>query len=87
MANHKSAEKRFRRNEKRRVLNHQRIARVRTFIKKVEKAILSGAKDVAQSAFKDAMPEAMKGVSKGVFHKNTIARKLSRLSSRIKALS
>lgn len=87
MANHKSAEKRFRRNEKRRVLNHQRIARVRTFIKKVEKAILSGVKNTAQEAFKEAMPEAMKGVSKGVFHKNTIARKLSRLSSRIKALS
>lgn len=87
MANHKSAEKRFRRDEKRRVLNHQRISRVRTFIKKVEKAILSGIKVDAQSALKEAMPEVMKGVTKGVFHKNTISRKLSRLSSRVKALA
>ena len=64
MANHKSAEKRFRRDEKRRVLNHQRVARIRTFIKKVEKAILTGVKVDAQNAFKLAMPEAMKGVTK-----------------------
>lgn len=87
MANHKSAEKRFRRDEKFRAMNHQRISRVRTFFKKVEKAILSGVKLDAQAAFKEAMPEAMKGVTKGVFHKNTISRKLSRLSSRIKALA
>lgn len=87
MANHKAAEKRLRRDEKRRALNHQRISRVRTFIKKVEKAILSGIKLDAQVALKEAMPEAMKGVTKGVFHKNTIARKLSRLSNRIKALA
>jgi small subunit ribosomal protein S20 len=87
MANHKSAEKRFRRDEKRRDLNHQRVSRVRTFLKKVEKAILSGAKEEANVAFKAAMPEAMKGVTKGVFQKNTIARKLSRLSTRIKALA
>jgi len=87
MANHKSAEKRFRRDEKRTTLNHQRVSRIRTFIKKVEKAILSGIKVDAQTAFKEAMPEAMKGVTKGVFKKNTISRKLSRLSSRIKALA
>ncbi len=87
MANHKSAEKRFRRNEKQREVNHQRMARVRTFIKKVEKALVEGVKEKATMAFKEAMPEAMKGVSKGVFHRNTIARKLSRLSARIKALS
>jgi len=57
MANHKSAEKRFRRDEKRTTLNHQRVSRIRTFIKKVEKAILSGIKVDAQTAFKEAMPE------------------------------
>lgn len=87
MANHKSAEKRFRRDEKRRVLNHQRVSRIRTFLKKVEKAILSGVKSDAQTAFNEAMPEAMKGVTKGLFHKNTVSRKLSRLSGRIKALA
>ncbi|MBH1989900.1 MAG: 30S ribosomal protein S20 [Alphaproteobacteria bacterium] len=87
MANHKSAEKRFRRDEKRRELNHQRIARIRTFIKKVEKAIITGVKVDAQAAFKAAMPEAMKGITKGLLHKNTVSRKLSRLSDRIKALA
>lgn len=87
MANHKSAEKRFRRDEKRRELNHQRVARIRTFIKKVEKAITIGVKADAQSAFKVAMPEAMKGITKGLLHKNTVSRKLSRLSDRIKALA
>ena len=87
MANHKSAEKRFRRDEKRRELNHQRVARIRTFIKKVEKAIIAGVKVDAQAAFKAAMPEAMKGITKGLLHKNTVSRKLSRLSDRIKALA
>jgi small subunit ribosomal protein S20 len=87
MANHKSAEKRFRRDEKRRVLNHQRVSRIRTFLKKVEKAISSGVKADATTAFKEAMPEAMKGITKGLLHKNTVARKLSRLSNRIKALA
>lgn len=87
MANHKSAEKRFRRDEKRRVLNHQRLSRIRTFLKKVEKAISSGVKAEASAAFKEAMPEAMKGITKGLLHKNTVARKLSRLSNRIKALA
>jgi small subunit ribosomal protein S20 len=87
MANHKSAEKRSRRDEKKTALNHQRSSRVRTFLKKIEKAISLGAKQDAEVAFKEAMPEAMKGVTKGVFHKNTIARKLSRLSSRIKKLA
>jgi small subunit ribosomal protein S20 len=87
MANHKSAEKRFRRDEKRRELNHQRIARIRTFIKKVEKAVIIGVKVDAQAAFNAAMPEAMKGITKGLLHKNTVSRKLSRLSDRIKALA
>jgi small subunit ribosomal protein S20 len=86
MANHKSAEKRFRQTLKRTEVNHARVNRVRTFIKKVETAILSGNKEGAQLAFHEAQPELQRGVSKGVVHKNTIARKLSRLSARIRAL-
>ncbi|MBE1236148.1 30S ribosomal protein S20 [Phaeovibrio sulfidiphilus] len=86
MANHKSAEKRIRRNAVRAKTNHARVSRIRTFIKKVEAAITTGDKSSAQEAFQVAMPEMHRGVTKGVFHKKTIARKLSRLSARIKAL-
>jgi small subunit ribosomal protein S20 len=86
MAHHQSAKKRIRRNEKRRVINHARISRVRTFVKKVETAIASGSQDAAQDALKLAQPEMHRGVSRGVLHKNTVARKLSRLSKRIKAM-
>ena len=87
MAHHKSAKKRIRRNERRRVINHARISRIRTFVKKVELAISSGDKDGAQAAFKAAQPEMQRGVSNGVIHRNTVSRKLSRLSARIKAIS
>lgn len=87
MAQHQSAKKRIRRNERRRVINHARISRIRTFVKKVETAIASGDKDAAQAAFKSAQPEMQRGVSNGVLHKNTVARKLSRLSARIKAIT
>lgn len=86
MANHKSAQKRIRRNERRRVINRDRVSRIRTFVKKVETAIAAGDKNAAQVAFASAMPEMHRGVSKGVLHRNTVARKLSRLSVRIKAL-
>jgi small subunit ribosomal protein S20 len=86
MANHKSAEKRFRQTVKRTAVNHARITRVRTFVKKVELAIASGDKVSAQAAFREAQPEMQRGISKGVLHKNTVARKLSRLSARISAL-
>ncbi|MGB0810310.1 MAG: 30S ribosomal protein S20 [Candidatus Puniceispirillaceae bacterium] len=86
MANHKSAKKRIRRNAKRAEINKSRISRIRTFLKRVEAAIASGDKDTAQSALKDAQPELMRGVSKGVLHKNTASRKMSRLSSRVKAV-
>ena len=86
MANHKSAEKRIRQTERRTAVNRARVSRVRTFIKKVETAIESGNKDAARDAFIAAQPELQRGVGKGVVHKNTAARKLSRLSSRIKAL-
>ena len=86
MANHKSAEKRIRRNERRAVINGARRSRIRTFIKKIEAAITEGNADEAQTALKNAQPEIQRGVAKGILHKNTAGRKISRLSSRIKAL-
>ena len=86
MATHKSAEKRIRQTERRTAVNRARVSRLRTFIKKVETAIESGDKDAARAAFAEAQPELHRSVGKGVVHKNTAARKLSRLSSRIKAL-
>jgi len=87
MANHKSAKKRIIRNAKRAEINGARIGRIRTFIKKVESAITAGDKAAADSALRDAQPEIMRGVSRGVLHKNTASRKMSRLSARVKALS
>jgi len=86
MANHASAKKRVRRNERRADINQTRRSRIRTFIKKVETAISEGNQVEAQAALKAAQPEMQKGVSKGIFHKNTVARKLSRLSASIKGL-
>ena len=86
MANHKSAKKRIIRNAKRAEINKGRISRIRTYVKKVELAIESGDKASAQEALKDAQPEIMRGVSKGVLHKNTASRKMSRLSARVKAV-
>ena len=87
MANHKSAKKRIIRNAKRAEINGARISRIRTFIKKVETAITAGNKDEAQQALREAQPEIMRGVSRGVMHKNTASRKMSRLSARVKAVS
>ena len=86
MANHKSSKKRILRNNKRNEINSNRISRIRTYIKKVENEISSEDKDKANEAFKIAMPEIQRGVSKGLLHKNTASRKLSRLSSKIKAI-
>ncbi len=86
MANHASAKKRVRRNERRREINTARRSRIRTFIKKVESEITSGNAEGAKQALRAAQPELYKGISKGILHKNTVARKLSRLSARIKAL-
>ena len=86
MANHKSSKKRILRNNKRNEINSNRISRIRTYIKKVENEINSEDKDKANEAFKIAMPEIQRGVSKGLLHKNTASRKLSRLSSKIKAI-
>jgi small subunit ribosomal protein S20 len=86
MANTTSAQKRIRQIERRTLVNRARRSRIRTFVKKVEAAILSGDKVAAQEAFQAAQPEMHRGVSKGVVPKNTVARKLSRLSARISAL-
>ena len=86
MANHKSSKKRILRNNKRNEINSNRISRIRTYIKKVETEISSENKDKANEAFKLAMPEIQRGVSKGLMHKNTASRKLSRLSNKIKLI-
>jgi len=86
MPHHKSAEKRLRQTETRTEVNRARISRVRTFVKKVENAIESGDKEAARSAFQLAQPEMHRATTKGVLHKNTVARKLSRLATRINAL-
>jgi small subunit ribosomal protein S20 len=86
MANIKSAKKRARQTERRTLVNHMRLSRIRSFVKKVETAIATGDKSAARAAFDEAQPELHRGVTKGVLHRNTAARKLSRLSTRIKAL-
>lgn len=86
MANHVSSKKRIRRNAARAEINGARRSRIRTFIKKIETAIDAGSEKEARDAFQKAQPELQRGVAKGIFHKNTAARKLSRLSARIKAL-
>ena len=87
MANHASAKKRIRTNARRNEINTARTSRLRTFIKKVEAAIAGGDAKAATEAYKIAQPEMLRGVSKKVISKNTAARKLSRLSARIKALA
>ncbi len=86
MANTPQAKKRIRRNANRAVINHARISRIRTFVKQVESAIAAGKKKEAAEALKKAQPELARGVSRGVLHKNTASRKLSRLSKRVAAL-
>lgn len=86
MANIKSSIKRIRTAETRRLQNKTRTSRVRTFIKKVESAILSGDEPAAQTAFKALQPEIQRSAAKGTLHKNTVARTLSRLHGHIKAL-
>ncbi len=87
MAHHPSAKKRIRRNARRAAVARSRMSRVRSFIKTVELAIASGDKQGAQAAFNAAQPEMHRGVRAGVVHRNTVARKLSRLSTRIKAMA
>ena len=86
MANTPQAKKRIRRNEKRAEINGARISRIRSFVKKVEAALEAGDKDAAKTALQAAQPEMARGVARGVLHKNTVARKMSRLSKRVAAL-
>ena len=87
MANHASTKKRIRKTVRQTEVNGIRKTRIRTFLRKVEEAIAGGEKTTADAAFKAAQPELMRGVAKGIFHKNTASRKLSRLSARIKVLA
>lgn len=86
MANTPQARKRIRRNERRTIVNGNRVSRIRNFVKKVESAIESGDKDAAKTALSAAQPELARGVARGVLHKNTASRKMSRLSKRVAAL-
>lgn len=86
MANTASAQKRIRQNAKRTARNAARKSRMRTFVKKVEAAIAGGNKEAAADALRAAQPEMQRAADKGVIHDNTVARKISRLSARIKAL-
>jgi small subunit ribosomal protein S20 len=86
MANTPQAKKRIRRNANRATINGARVSRIRTFIKAVEAALAAGKKDDAVTALKNAQPEIARGVARGVMHKNTAARKFSRLTKRVAAL-
>ena len=86
MANTRSAKKMVRKIAARTMVNKARRSRVRTFVKKVELAIASGDQAAARTALNSAESEMMRAVSKGVFHKNTGSRKISRLSARVKAM-
>ncbi len=86
MAQHKSAKKRIRQTERRTEVNRARMSRVRTFIRTVEDAIASGDKDAAEAALRAAQPEIMRGVTKGMLHRNTAARRISRLAARVNAI-
>ncbi|MEM9317756.1 MAG: 30S ribosomal protein S20 [Pseudomonadota bacterium] len=87
MANSPQSKKRARQNERRYAVNKARRSRIRTHLRRVEEAIAAGDQAAAAEALKAAQPELMRGVTKGVLHKNTAARKMSRLSGRVKALS
>jgi small subunit ribosomal protein S20 len=86
MAYHASAKKSIRQIKKRTQVNRARVGRIRTFLRKVEDSIASGDKDQALAAFRIAQPELMRGANKGVVHRNTVSRKISRLAARIKTM-
>ena len=86
MANTPQARKRIRRNDRRAEINGNRLSRIRTFLKKVESAIAGGDKTTAATALREVQPELARGVARGVLHKNTASRKLSRLSKRVAGL-
>jgi small subunit ribosomal protein S20 len=83
MANTPQAKKRIRRNDRRAEINGARVSRIRSFLKRVELAIAGGDQKVAAEALRAAQPELARGVARGVLHKNTASRKMSRLSKRV----
>ena len=87
MANTPQSKKRAKQNEARFAVNKMRRSRIRTYLRQVEEAIASGDQSTAAEALRKAQPELMRGVTKGVYHKNTAARKMSRLASRVKAMA
>jgi small subunit ribosomal protein S20 len=86
MANTPQAKKRIRRNDRRAIVNGNRVGRIRTFVKRVEAALTAGDKDAAATALAAAQPEMARGVARGVLHKNTASRKFSRLTKAVAAL-
>ena len=87
MANTAQSKKRARQSEARFAVNKARRSRIRTFLRKVEEALAAGNQDAAAIALKAAQPELARGITKGVLHKNTVARKMSRLTHRVKVLA
>lgn len=87
MANTKSAKKATRKIARRTQVNRNRMSRVRTFVRKAEEALAAGDKAAAGEALRAVQPELMRAVSRGVLHRNTASRKISRLAARVKALS
>ena len=87
MANTPQAKKRIRRNDRRATINRARVSRIRTYVKQVEAALEAGDKATALAAITKVQPELARGVAKGIVHKNTAARKFSRLTKRIAALA
>ena len=87
MANTSSAKKAARKMVRRTAVNKNRRSRVRTYVRKVEEALASGDRSVAEAAFQAAQPELMRAASKGVMHRNTASRKVSRLAQRLNALA
>ena len=87
MANTPQSKKRARQNVRRQAVNKARRSRIRTHLRKVEDAITSGDKEAAQDELQQAQPELMRGVTRGIYHKNTAARRISRLAARVKAMN
>jgi small subunit ribosomal protein S20 len=87
MAHHQSAKKRIRRDARKSEINKSRTSRVRTYVKKVEAAIAQGDRTAAREALALCQPELHRGAQRGVMHRNTAARKLSRLNARIKSMA
>jgi len=87
MANTSSAKKAVRKIARRTAVNRQRRSRMRTYVRKVEEAIAAGDASVAAAALQTAAPEMMRAAQKGVIHKNTASRKVSRLAASVKALA